>query len=55
MTCTMACHKAKTVYDKIQESGLEVLPSPDLNLIGNAWKLLKACISTEKCSNEDKL
>ena len=29
--------------------------SPDLNPIENAWKLLKARICTEKCTNKDEL
>ena len=29
--------------------------SPGLNPIENAWKLLKARISTEKCTNKDEL
>ena len=48
------CHMAKTVGDKIEELELEVMPWPaqssDWNPIENVWKLLKARISTEKCT-----
>ena len=51
--------QGKNFYDKIQELGLEVMPwpaqSPHLNPIENSWKLLKARISTEKCTNADEL
>ena len=58
--CSIYQHdKAKTVRDKIQELGLEVMPwpfqSPYVNPIENAWKYLKARVSTKKSTNEAKL
>ena len=52
-------HRAKTVCDKIEEMGLQILPwpahSPDLNPIKNARKVLKTRISYQKYANEDEL
>ena len=52
-------HLAKTVCDKIEEMGLQVLPwpaqSPGLNPIQNAWKVPKSRVSYQKYMNEDEL
>ena len=52
-------HMAKTVCDKIEEMGLQVLPwptrIPDLNPIENDLKELKSRVSYQKYANEDEL
>ena len=53
------CHTAKSIKNLLASQKLPLLDwpgnSPDLDLIENAWELLKREISTEKVTNMTQL